>query len=115
MPIALYMDVHIPRAIVIELRLRGVDVLRAQDDNAAELLDPDLFDRATALNRALFTFDDDLLREAAKRHEESQHFMGVIFAHQIHVSIGDCVRDLELIAKATDLAEWNERIEFVPF
>ena len=45
MAVALYMDVHIPRAITIGLRLRGVDVLTAQEDNAATLLDPALLDR----------------------------------------------------------------------
>jgi hypothetical protein len=35
MPVALYMDAHIPRAITVGLRLRGVDVLTAQEDNAA--------------------------------------------------------------------------------
>ena len=53
MPLALYMDVHVPRAITNGLRRRGVDVLTAQEDGAAEFDDPSLLDRATALNRAL--------------------------------------------------------------
>jgi len=32
MAIALYMDVHIPKAITVGLRLRGVEVLTAQED-----------------------------------------------------------------------------------
>lgn len=32
MPIALYMDVHVPRAVTLGLRLRGVDVLTAQEE-----------------------------------------------------------------------------------
>lgn len=61
------MDAHIPKAITNGLRLRGIDVLTAQEDNADKLSDPELLERATALNRVLFTFDDDLLAEAAKR------------------------------------------------
>ncbi len=32
MPIALYMDHHVPRAITLGLRLREVDVLTAYED-----------------------------------------------------------------------------------
>ncbi len=32
MPIAFYMDEHIPMAITLGLRMRGVDILTAQED-----------------------------------------------------------------------------------
>ena len=53
MSVALSLDVHIPKAIPIGLRLRQVDVLSAQEDNAMLLSDPELFDRATVLGRTL--------------------------------------------------------------
>jgi hypothetical protein len=39
MAVELYFDVHIDKAIHDQLHLRGVDVLRAQDDAAAEVTD----------------------------------------------------------------------------
>jgi len=63
----LYMDHHVPRAITVGLRQRGVDVLTAFEDGAHELLDPDLLDRAGVLGRVLFIRDDDLLAEATRR------------------------------------------------
>jgi hypothetical protein len=42
MTIALYMDVHIPQSITIQLRRRGIDVLTAQEDNTIELPDDQL-------------------------------------------------------------------------
>jgi len=48
MAVAHYIDHHIPKAITQGLRLRGVDCLTAWKDNAAEMDDPDLPDRATA-------------------------------------------------------------------
>ena len=39
------MDVHVPSAITIALRVRGVDVLTAQEDNSQELEDAALLDR----------------------------------------------------------------------
>jgi hypothetical protein len=34
MPLAFYMDHHVPRAVTLGLRLRGVDVLTAYEDGA---------------------------------------------------------------------------------
>ncbi len=51
MGIAFYTDVHIPRPIVIGLRIRGVDVLTAQDDEAGTLDDDVLLARTTTLGR----------------------------------------------------------------
>jgi uncharacterized protein DUF5615 len=93
------MDHHVPRAITNGLRLRGVDVLTAREDGANELSDPALLDRVEELGRVVFTQDDDLLTEATQRQRQGRSFSGVIYAHQLRISIGDCVRDLEVIAK----------------
>lgn len=114
MPIALYMDIHIPRAITTGLRLRNVDVITAQDDKANNLPDSELLDRATALQRALFTFDDDLLKEAAYRRQERIPFAGVIYAHPLQVSIGTCVQDLEIITKVGKNKELDNQVIFLP-
>ena len=96
------MDVHVPYAVTTGLRLRGVDVITAQEDEASELDDPILLDRAMELGRVLFTQDDDLLREAKMRQQTEAGFVGVIYAHQLNVTIGECVSDLELIALASE-------------
>jgi predicted nuclease of predicted toxin-antitoxin system len=110
----LYMDVHVPRAVTHALRLRGVDVLTAQEDGTAELQDPELLDRATALGRLLFTEDDDLLAEATRRQRGGERFGGVLFMHQRDLTIGRCVEDLELIATATATEEWENRVLYLP-
>ncbi len=66
------MDVHVRRAVTDGLRLRGVDVLTAQEDSTAEFEDPELLDRAAELKRVLFSQDDDLLREANKRQQTGE-------------------------------------------
>jgi uncharacterized protein with PIN domain len=114
LPVKIYMDHHVPRAITMGLRLRGVDVITAYEDGAHQLDDPALLDRAKELGRALFTRDDDLLTEAAKRQEENISFPGVIFAHQLTVSIGACISDLEVIAKAAQLEDVREKVIFLP-
>lgn len=114
MPLSLYTDVHIPRAIVIGLRLRGVDVLTAQDDHASSFTDPVLLDRATSLGRVLFSFDTDLLKEAARRQREQIPFAGLVYAHPARISIGDCINYLELIATVGGSADMVNRVEFLP-
>ena len=114
MSVSLYFDHHVPRSIAAGLRLRQIDVLTAAEDGAAQFEDPALLDRATALGRVLFSQDDDLLVEATRRQIEGIPFGGVIYARQLHVSIGACIRDLELIAKATISADLHNRVLFLP-
>jgi predicted nuclease of predicted toxin-antitoxin system len=108
------MDVHVPRAVAVALRLRGVTVLTAQDDGAGQFTDAALLDRATETGWILFSQDDDLLREATMRQRNGKPFSGVIYAHQLDVTIGQCVQDLELIARVSDLAEWASRVVYLP-
>jgi predicted nuclease of predicted toxin-antitoxin system len=114
MSVSLYMDVHVRRAVTAALRLRGVDVLTAQEDGGADLEDPELLDRETALGRILFTQDDDLLREAKRRQNYGKTFTGVVYAHQLNITIAQCIADLELIAKASDPPEWLDRTIYLP-
>ncbi len=114
MPIALYMDAHIPRAITDSLRLRNVNVITAQMDNAATLSDLQILDRARILQRVVFTFDDDLLAIATQRQREGLPFAGVVYAHPLRSSIGSCVRDLEIIAKIAEPEDLANRVEFLP-
>jgi hypothetical protein len=116
MPLGLYMDVHVPRAVTNGLRRRGVNVVAAQEDgDAATLDDPSLLDRATELSRPLYTQDDDLLAEAHRRQTVGVSFAGVIYSHQLQGPIGRCVNDLEIIAKSCDIDDLMNRIEFIPF
>jgi len=114
MPVALYMDAHIPRAITLGLRMRTVDVLTAQDDGAETLSDPEPLERARRVGRAVFTFDDDLLAEATRRQRAHEVFTGVIYGHPLRISIGQCLRDLELIAKAGEPEDLRNLIHFLP-
>jgi hypothetical protein len=62
----------------------------------------------------LFTQDDDLLSEAANRIREYVSFYGVINAHQLRVSIGICVNELEIIAQAGEPEDVIGRVQFLP-
>ncbi len=114
MTLALYMDEHVASAITEGLRRRGIDVLTIQEDGRLGLDDPPLLDRATELGRVLFTRDRDLLQEGARRQQSGEHFAGIIYAHLLRVTIGQCIQDLELLAGVCEPQEIAERVQYLP-
>jgi predicted nuclease of predicted toxin-antitoxin system len=114
MSVALYMDVHVNRAVTDGLRRRGVDVLTAQEDGMSRTPDPVLLDRALSLNRVVFTQDADFLAEANRRQLVGEPFAGVIYAHQQGPSVGTCVNDLELIAGVFDPVDTANQVVYLP-
>lgn len=114
MSVSLYMDVHVPAAITRALMTRNVDILTAQMDGTTRLPDSALLDRAQQLSRVLFTRDEDFLSETTIRQQREESFAGLIYAHQLRVTIGQCVNDLELIAKCSELSDFKNRVEHLP-
>jgi len=112
--LALYMDEHVPVPITEGLRRRGIDVLTVQQDGFAGRSDAHVLARATSLGRIVFTMDDDFFREAASLQRAGVPFAGVVYAHQLAVTIGTCVRDLELICKACEPDDLANRVDVLP-
>lgn len=112
--ISFYMDEHVPKAITNGLRLRNIDVLTVQEDGRTGIPDNLVLERAIELQRILFTQDDDFLVEVQKRQQLGLTFSGVIYAHQLAISIGKCINDLELIAKVLTLEELAGTVQYLP-
>lgn len=93
------MDQHVPAAITEGLRSRGVDVLTAFEDDHADANDPVLLARATSLGRIVFTRDRDFLAIGRAAQSSGAAFSGIVYAHQLQVTIGQAIRDLELICQ----------------
>jgi len=102
MSLKLYMDVHVPQSVTNGLNLVGVDVLTSQEDRTTTFPDSRLLNRATALQRVLFSQDRDFLTEASKRQRSGANFAGLIYLYQEQMIVGQCIEDLELICKAYD-------------
>jgi hypothetical protein len=114
MSLALYMDYHVNAAITAGLRRRGVDVLTCAEDGTDRSDDAHILARATELERIIFTQDDDFLKIADSWLEIGREMAGVVYAHRLGITIGQAVRDLELVAKIADFAEMRNRIVFLP-
>jgi len=114
MPVAIYMDAHIPRAITEQLRLRGIDVLAATEEGTNRLPDDELLETASTLGRVVFTHDIRFRALAERWQREGRQFAGLAYGPAEGASIGQYVRDLELIAKASDPDEWQNTVLYLP-
>jgi hypothetical protein len=114
MSLAFYLDENMPRVIAVGLRLRGVNVLTAQEDNRRKTDDAILLERASTLGRVMVSFDADMLAISVSHQRENIPFSGVIYAHPTRISVGDLLRELEIIAEAGGPEDLANTILYLP-
>ncbi len=114
MSLCFYLDHHVPMAIAAGLRQRQIDVLTAQEDGRADWDDHQLLERAFELGRVVFTQDRDFLVLAADWQRQRRAFAGMVYGHQLRVTIGGAVQDLALIATLISPDDMRNRVEFLP-
>jgi hypothetical protein len=112
--LAFYLDHHVPAAIAAGLRQLQIDVLTVAEDGKAEWDDDQLLERALELGRIVFTQDRDFLVLAARWQQGRREFAGMVYGHQLRVTLGGAVRDIALIASVMTGAEMRNRVEFLP-
>ncbi len=114
------MDHNVRAEIAAGLRRRGIDVLTAEEDGSSRLSDRALLNRATKLRRVLVSMDgntspvmdEDLLTEATRCQRDGEAFSGVVYSRQLAITIGQAVKDLELMATALDAEDVRDRVQF---
>ncbi|MBE0541096.1 MAG: DUF5615 family PIN-like protein [Verrucomicrobia bacterium] len=114
MPVGLYADVHVPGPVILQLRLRDVDIMAATEEGTNRLEDHELLELAKPLQRVMITQDLRFRALAEDWQRQGRPFAGLVFAHQRFVSYGEMIFDLELVAKATDAEFWQNRVEQLP-
>ncbi len=112
--IAYYADINVHGDIINGLRLRGIDILRGQDDGYDGRSYPDVIDRATELGRVLFSHDQDMMRETKSRLIAGIPFSGIVYADLLKVTIGICVTDLEYMAKVGMPDDFVNQLRYLP-
>lgn len=113
MPLAVYMDVHVPASVSEGLRRKQIDVLTAQDDAAGRMADDDLLARTTAVGRVLLTQDADFLEIATRWQRHGIVFTGILFAAQ-GTPIGRLIEDAELCLAGMTADEFRNRLIHLP-
>ena len=103
-----YADEHVAKAVVIGLRLRGVDAVKVSETGLLGADDDVHLKFTLTQRRAIFTQDDDFLRLAARGHAHA----GIVYAPQ-QTSVGHIIRGLTLIHHVLSAEEMMGKIEFL--
>ncbi len=90
-------------------------MVTAEEDGAARFDDDLLLERATFLGRVLFSQDEDLLALAHQWQQAGREFAGLAYAHQLNITIGQAIRDLDHLAKVLDAGDMRNRVKYLPF
>jgi predicted nuclease of predicted toxin-antitoxin system len=101
--IKFYTDTHIAKAVAVQLRNRGIDVIRCEEVGMAEAEDSDHLEYAAREGRVMITNDEDFLALAATCGEQGKSHAGIMHCHaQGEIAIGIIVREFmdyfELVA-----------------
>ena len=103
-----FTDEHVPTAVVIGLRARGVDVLTVAEAGRRGTSDDEHLAFALSEGRVMVTQDDDFLGLTARGAAHA----GLVYAPQ-RTSIGEMVRGLTLIHHVLSAEDMVGIIEFI--
>ncbi len=106
----IYADENIERSIVEGLRRRNVEIVSARELGYIGKPDEFHIKKASGLNSVILTHDIDFLRMASR--PDSSH-RGIIYSHSKNISIGQCIRKVELIASILTDKDMKNHIEFL--
>jgi hypothetical protein len=112
--VPVYVDHNVRADIVGGLRDRNIDCLTAAEDGRATVDDDVLLARASELNRVMLSMDEDMLAIATSWMRSGRAFSGLIYAHQLGVTIGGVVIDVELLATHSNPEDLNNMITYLP-
>jgi len=106
----IYADENIEKSIIEGLRRRKVEVISAKELGYAGKPDEFHIKKASELKAVILTHDIDFLKMASNL---SVRHRGIIFSHSKEVSIGQCIRGVELIANILTDKDMENHIEFL--
>jgi predicted nuclease of predicted toxin-antitoxin system len=106
----IYADENIERSIVEGLRRRKIEVFSARELGYLGKSDEFHINKASEMKAVMLTHDVDFLKIASSKDVTHN---GIIFSHPKNVSIGQCIRGVELIARVLTDKNMMDHIEFL--
>lgn len=101
-----YTDTHIAKAVSVQLRLRGIDVVRCEEIGMATASDVEHLEYAAKEGRIVITNDDDFSRLSSQWINEGKHHSGIMYCLSevqgeaaIGIIVKECI-DLHELIKA---------------
>jgi len=108
-----YCDENIESAIIEGLRRRGIEVISAKDIGDLGKSDEYHLERASKLGAVIITHDVDLLKISHHWNQEGKEHQGILYAHPLDLSVGECIRMVELVTQVLTEEEMKNHIEFL--
>ena len=109
----IYCDENIESAIIDGLRRRGIEVISARDTGDLGGSDEFHLRRASELEAVILTHDVDFLKIAHQWHQDGKGHKGILYAHPLDLSPGECIRMVELVTQVLTEEEMKNHIEFL--
>ena len=106
--IRFHLDQHVPNAVALGLRLRGIDVSTTHEAGLQDAGDLAHIAYALAEGRVIFTQDDDFLRH----HHAGVIHAGIVYSKQSSRSIGEIVRYLKLMSDCFEAEVMAGQVEY---
>lgn len=106
--IGLYVDEHVPVAVVKGLRERGVDVVTVMEAGRLGASDEEHLAFARQEGRVLFTQGKDFLRLLAAGAGHA----GIVYVRQ-QTAVGEMIRGLMLVFEVLEPSEMEGHLEFL--
>jgi predicted nuclease of predicted toxin-antitoxin system len=111
--IRIYTDESVDVSVAQGLQRRGVVAFSARDHDKLGFTDEEQLIFANQEKAAIFTHDTDFLRIAARWGDEGRNHYGVIYCHITTYGIGDCIRNLKILARVLTSEDMINHIEFL--
>lgn len=105
-----YADENIEQSIIEGLRRRKIEIISARELGYIGKSDVFHVKKATDSKAVVLTHDVDFLKIASR--SDIRHY-GIIFSHSKDISIGQCIRGVELISNILTEKEMKNHIEFL--
>jgi predicted nuclease of predicted toxin-antitoxin system len=103
MPVKFYTDTHLDKAIAVQARQRGVDVIRCEEVGMATAQDFEHLAYAAAQGRTMISADADFTRLHAEWQASGQPHAGIIYIQpERKDDIGAIVAALEFLHQAIE-------------
>lgn len=103
------LDENVPIALAVQLRRRGIEAVTVRDLGLLGDSDSNHLARAAAMGYVLCTNDADYLDMASAGIAHA----GIVFGQQHRHTIGDWVRQLELMAAVYEPGDMQNHIEYL--
>jgi hypothetical protein len=99
--IKFYTDAHIPKSVIEQARLHGVDIVRCEDVGMKQASDEEHLEYALREGRVMVTADEDFLRLDATWRQAGKTHAGIVYIYPERQGVvGAIVREIVFLHQA---------------